>query len=437
MNSHNGRLAVKAEIFDKQGNLKRTYDIPKPSADAKLRITHMDKDGNVKQVHEQPFRSFVSNFARVLNNSFFNIDNSTAGATIDKIIEAVTGGATNLAAATHLLEVDEGALTASAQTAFGIWVGDKDNTSGLGLTQESGIQASEAFDNYMLRALVLADGGSPDTGLEYRATTVTLSGNNITIARRFQNDSAVSIFIDEIGLVAKSGTDYFLIARDVVNIGNETVVLDYQFEIPTTDVFVVEYVFSISDASEFTLNYLKMIDSMLRGTTASSNPRDVNGNYYAVNFCSARTQKDLLAAANAITHGIVISGYTETNYENQGDGGPTNVNMYKLVNTVLLDSELDYGAVTPITLTQVTPGGGVIPYTQIGAYRDFENVITERVHVYESALIIKEAAATHYYMIARTPFGSGAGIVVDPGEILRISAYLQFPLQNNGPIVEA
>lgn len=432
MNSHSPRLAIKAEIFDKKGNLKRTYDIPNHTPESKLKLTHLDKDGNIVKTHQQPFKSFVSNFARILNNSFLNVDNSTSGASIDKIIEAVTGGATYLASASHLMAVNEGALTASAQTAYGIWIGDRDNASGLGLTSESGIAASEAFDNYMLRTLILADGGSPDTDMEYRAVSITLSGNEITIARRFQNDGASSVYVNEIGLVAKSGSDYFLIARDAITAGNESLVVDYDFEIPAGDVFVVEYVFSINDISGFTKNYLRMIDSMFRGAAASSNPRDINGNYYSVNFTSARTQKDLLAAADADTHGIVIAGYAESDYEDQ-DPSPASTDSYKLSLAKLSDSEIDHGAVVPIGLTQENPGSGIIAYTQFGLYRDFENVGSERIHVLETALYMKEAAATHYYMISRSATGH---LIVDPGEILRLSKYFQYPLSNDGPIVE-
>lgn len=110
-----------------------------------------------------PFRSYVSNFSRVLNNAFLNVDNSTSGDAIDKLILTTTGGATYAAAVIHTMAVNEGALSSPTQTNYGIWIGDKDNASGLGLTIEAGVGGFPSYDNYSLRGLILPDGGSPDT----------------------------------------------------------------------------------------------------------------------------------------------------------------------------------------------------------------------------------------------------------------------------------
>jgi hypothetical protein len=419
-------MATEALVIDKKtGKIKQKFSTTPENGEATLRLTHMDVNGNVKRVIEQPSKSFVSNFARLLNHGFLNVANNSAGAVINKVISTTTGGATYPAANVFKMDVLEGQVTAT--TSYGVWIGDKDNINGWGLPLESNIQGTEGFDDYRLRGLIIPSGGAPETNMQYRANNISyIGGDSLKISRRFQNNSASSKMISECGIVGKSGTDYFMIVRDLVLGGP----LPYRpITVEVGDIVVVEYEYAITAASGFTRNYLKLLDSLMKnGSSSSYPPQDILGNSYTVNFNSARTQMDLLANSGEDTHGIVIAGAVV--------GGTAIVftpstSAFKMANTKFGHSAgvFTYSAVTPIPLSQVaspTPGAS---YTQFGLSRDFENVAsTAPVNVYETSLYMKEAAAAHYFMITRSGFSPYP--VVGLGEILRVNVYFRFMLQN-------
>jgi len=425
MKSHNIRLITEALIIDKAtGRVKRRYEQAPDNGEATLKLTHMDVNGNIKQVIEQPSKSFVSNFARMLNYGFMGVDNSSGGSAIDQILDT-TGAA--LAAATWFGDVQEAAKVSPAQSTFGIWIGDKDNTNGWGLTLDTNIQSTESFEDYTLRGLILADGGVPDTGVEYRGTVVSYSGlDEIKITRRFQNDGASTIVVSEMGVVLDDGAAQYMIARDLILGGSAA---PYQpISVLAGDILVAEYSYAISNASGFTRNYLKILRSLLvAGPTATYLMLDVNGNSVSVDFSTARTQLQLDAIAAADTYGIVISG----NYQGGSPVVPSSLTTKHTMDNAKWahSAGFTYSAMAPIALTQVTGVGTGTSYTQFGVTRDFENVgLQGPLEVYETALYLKEAAANGIFMITKSGFSPYP--VVASGEILRINKYFRFMLQN-------
>ena len=418
MKSHPLGVKTVYEIYDKKTKELVYSSDRKKFGKAQVQVT-INNPGEPEKVITFPFRSYVSNFSRVLQNGFLDVDNSTAGAAIDKLIEAVTGGATYAAAAIHTMAVNEGALTGGTQTSYGIWIGDLDNLSGLGLTLEAGIGGTVAYNDYMLRGLILANGGSPDTNVNYLANTVSMTNSDKTlkISRRFQNVGTVDVYVTEIGLVGKSGTDYFLIARDRVSAPGAA-----YFPLLIGGTIEVAYEFTITDSIGLTQNYLKMLSSEFVAGNALSQVRDINNVAQTINFSSARTQKDLLAAAGTDTYGIVLGN---TLISENKELKTTAYNVYGKISHGSTVGTLDYGLVTPVTMTQE------LSKTSFGLYRDFENkYATASINVDNSGLIIRQGTSPYtYYLIAYDNVPSVDNYLsIAPNQILRVKYLFEAPL---------
>ena len=429
MKSHPLGITTKYELFEKGHLIDSIEKIRQPKTEIRLTINN---PGQPTRVLRFPFRSYTSNFCRVLNNAFLAINDSTSGAAIDKLIKAVTGGITYPTAAVHTMAVNEGALTAAAQTAYGIWIGDPDNQSALGLTPESTIGGVTQFNDYMLRALLPATGGTPETNINYLATNVAFSNsdNTLTVSRRFQNtSSSVDIKIGEIGLIGKSGTDYFLIARDKISVANTSAPgfnnansgnIPY-YTLSALGTAQVDYIFTNDNTTGLTQNYFKILSSLFVGGNALSQVHDTTNAAQTINFSSARTQMDLLAAVNIDTYGIVAS------YNTQAPLGETyNASSYalsqKIPNGSILQS-LNYSVVTPIALTQSNN------ITQFGLYRDFEYAYTsDSQKVGSSGLIVRQGTSPYTYYLIATDSVSTNPFTVKPNQILRITYLFQAPL---------
>src|ERR1035437_2504940 len=430
MKSHPLGLVARYELFEK-GKLVDSHENRMPESTTEVQLT-IKNPGQPTQVLRFPFRSYMANFCRVLNNAFLAVDDSTGGTANDKLIKAITGGATYAAAAIHTMAVNEGALSSPTQSAYGIWIGDPDNQSGLGLTPEANIGGNPNYNDYMLRCLLPADGGSPDTNITYLATNVTLSNADatLTVSRRFQNTSAtVDMKIGEIGLVGKSGTDYFLIARDKVGVntpipanqgggqGEQTYTPYYTLAAGGT--CEVDYIFALPANSGWTKNYNRMLSSLFNASNALSQVIDYTNAAQTINFSTARTQMDLLAAVNIDTYGILV---TSGGYDN----------IYTLDMTYLYNNKtakgtginnLNYSAVTPIALTTTNN------ITQFGLYRDFEYLYTTGSNlVSASGLVIRQGVSPYtYYLICWDAFAINP-FTIKPNQVLRVSYLFQAPL---------
>ncbi len=429
MKSHPLSTEVIYELYNKKGGdlIWQSNHRSEPKAEITVKINN---PGQREQILKFPFRSYVSNFSRVIQNGLLNIDNSTAGAAINKIIKTTTGGTTYPIAAIHTMAVNEAALSSPTQTNYGIWIGDGDNLSRLGLTIESGVTGVLAYNDYHLRGLILADGGSPDTNVVYGVTNVVMSNsdNTLSVSRRFVNNNASDIKINEIGLVAKSGSDYFLIARDIITPLNYGVTTPYFLLVAGGTVEVI-YSFTITGVDGIMKNYLKWISSEFLAANAYSQVIDTGNTAQTINFSSARTQKDILAASGNALYGIRV-GIATANIP--ATANALTQNLYGVISPIGHGSTamtLDHGVVVPITMTQ---GDNT---TVFGLYRDFENKYTETLSgIWNTGLIIRQGIDPYtYYLIARDglSFIANGPINVAPGQVLRVKYLLSAVLDAN------
>ncbi len=385
-------------------------------------VNIMTKSGIIKKQYRQPFASFLANFTRLINYGWMQIPNNTAGAANDKIIEHATGGVTSLTTDVFLADVTEATLGTSAANLYGIMIGDMDNTTGLGLTVESGIGNILHYNDWMLRALLTNDEivtpPTTKTDLETRATNLSMPDETtLVISRRFQNDSAADIYIDECGLIGKSnGTEYILLARDILNAVSEPAYITLE----STEILEISYTFTVTNAGGLTSNWLKYLSSILADAVPVASMKDiVNSAQATADPSSAQTDQDMTAAQDDATHGIVVGGYIT------GGTPPSVVGFdtadYK-VSEALDDDDIDYGPMVAIDIDLEAI------YTQFGMYRDFENDNDTTVFVFDSALYMKDASLTKYFMMARSVLPADGHITVLPDEILRVKKYMKFNL---------
>jgi len=409
---------VEYELRDKNGNIKRRYTpgMPKLKPD-KMIINVLTKDGIIKEHREQPFASFLANFTRMINYGWMAVINDTGATANNKIITHVTGGAGVLTDDLYQCDVTEAALAPAAPNVYGIMVGDMDNSTGLGLTVESGIGNVLHYDNYMLRTLLLNDGGSPNTDLEHRAVNLSMPDENtMLISRRFQNDSAANIYVDECGLIGTEddNDEEVMLARDILNEGADPAYIT----IEATEILEISYTFTVSSTGGLTQNWLRYLSSLLGNAAPVSAMKNILNSAILANPSTARTDQDMAAAQNIDTHGIVIGGAVNSI--------PT-ANAFATddfkVSSKLLDAEIDYGPMVAIAIDLQSS------YTQFGMYRDFENPTTDTVYVKDSGLYMKDASLTDYCMIARDVINVEPGYIqILPDEILRVKYYMKFNL---------
>lgn len=414
---HSARIQSVREIITKDGKVRERIVNNYQNPNSYVKLTTKTKSGIVLDEIKIPFRSYVSNFARILMHAWLNVTNSTSGDSPNKIIktdENFTSG--NI----QTMKVDEGALTSPTATDYGIWIGDYEDLYGGGgiLPTNYDMAASPRYDDYNMLHKIPSDGSeSMDTNCEYRATSVGLesSDTKLVVKRRFQNDDpSTTIYISEIGLVGKSGTDYFLLARDVPVLNNGVA-----HQILPTLIKEVQYIFEISDLSGWTKNYLKMLSSEFVDGNSLASLQDTNGATAIIDFTSARTQKNMLALATEDDYGIQIGGWIDP-------GAPMIVppkttSSYKLYSKLEHSASLGYGAVEVIDMVQQNG------YTSFGCRRDIENLSTDTYHLYEAANVIKCAApSTKYFMLNAENFATPS--ILYPGEIFRYKSYYIFPV---------
>jgi len=421
-------IITEYEIRDKNGNVKNTFSRGKPKFQPdKLIINVMTKSGIIKQHREQPFASWLANFMKMIYYGWMAEVNDT-GATLaaNKIITHATGGSTFLTDDLYQCDVTEAALAVGAANVYGIMIGDMDNNTGLGLTQESGIGNIVHYNDYMLRALLTNDEivtpPTTKTDLETRDTNLSMPDDNtLLITRRFQNDSAIDIYVDECGLIGTEddNNEEVMLARDILGSGADPAYITVE----PTEIIEISYTFTLNAGanSGLTQNWLRYLSSLLGNAAPVSSMKNTSNSATLANPSTARTDQDMAAAQDADTHGIVIGGYLSNG--TPFEPSPFAVDNWSVANK-LLDSEIDYGPMVKIVIDLETT------YTQFGMYRDFENDNTTTVYVKDSGLYMKDATLTDYHMMARDVLSDldPSYIQVLPAEILRVKYYMKFSI---------
>ena len=479
MNNHAPQICVTSQILrGKHGKVKSTTKYFETFAN--LCIRKFSKDGSLVDEKTQPFKSYVSNWSRIINYSWMGVANNTAASAPNKLKSTNGGAATSNI---YGVTINEGALSPvlltsgslvvgqiyaiinfatgddfanvatvlsgttntngcrflctgttpttwsnSSQlgldTGFGVYVGDMDDLSGFGFPANADTANFVQPNDYTLRRVLPPQGinsePNPCHPLEYGATTITLSTDEktLTVSRRFTNNNAFDVFISEIGVAGK-GNDgtYHLIMRDITNNNNN----GPWYTIAAGEMWEVVYSFIITDASGLTQNYLRYLLSMFNGAALTTHTvRNTLGNAIPFNATTASNCEIGNAAEHNEDFGVIIGGYIDT----EGGGEPQqaitpSVSSYRLTQP-LTDAMINYGAEVNIPLTVVNG------LQQIGVQRDFENTGSDPVLVNECALLAGTVSQGSFIMI-RLPIinGSYPYQLVQPNEILRVQLLYQ------------
>lgn len=378
--------------------------------DAELNYKVTGKDGKVKEEKSIPFKSFVSNFSRILNYVFGDTPNT------DTVTE--TDGTNPVASMWHF-GVNEVALTSPTQSNYGIWIGNIKGDAGITLGTPNGdIGGDPAFEDYDLYNRILADGGSPDTDVVYGATNTYIdSGTVLRVTRRFTNNNANTIKVSEVGLVGNDSSVYAMICRDSIT---------PSISLVSGDIVDISYRFTITSTSGYTKNFLRYLSSKFSAGAALENLVSTSGLSVAEEFTD--DVSGLLLEPSTGTpgaYGILVGGdVTELprtfSYS---------IDSYKL-RQQLTNAQLTHGTTIELNTADVTQEDG---YSKIGYYRDFENESDDPVYINEAGLVIKDSSSgANKYLISRIPITNTSSIpyvTVQPGEVFRLKYYLAFPIE--------
>ena len=399
--SHAPNIIVEREI------LKRKTIAQKPQIDASLQITI----GNNTPIR-LPFKSFVKNLGYLL--AFKMFAEANAGLIKDTAGNVIT-------ADRFKMEVTEAAISAAANTLYGIWIGYTGDFTSL-YTQDVLATMSNSIKetDFSLYRKIPNDGMIPDSDVLYGATSVTLLNTGaLKVARTITVNRTNGIRINEIGLIGNVGTEKVLLCRDFIfDVASNR----HYINVPFNELIRIEYVFNIVSGSGFTSRFIGFLNSLFTGasvtdflsTTGVNRAVDVNTDTI-----------DFMAAATVITHGILVGGGLTTDINTP----KMRTTDYVMINPVIPNNVLTYGAMTLIPLSYVNGR------TLIGCYRDFTNEsATATVYVAEDAIYFKDSTLevgndiTDYFMMNNTSVGTTGYQAVLPGETLRIKYYYAFPI---------
>jgi len=387
---------------------------------AEIEIKVSDNKGKVKGEYKTPFRSYVSNFPNILSSNLLKVTSGNEPTSINNTI--IAGGIESF-------NVNEAALSAGATSAKGIWIGDLEDLSSIGTASIAGIYDTLNFADFNLKRPIPNE-ATISTGIVYGTTSISMPSSNVLqIKRRFTNNLATTLYIDEIGLVGVDSGDSFLIARDGVydTFGNPV-------EVPASNIVDLTYRFELTNSSGFTNNFLRFLSGEMLGTAPSEPLRDVLNASYSYNFSLLSGSKTLIAAANEDAYGLLVGGKVGVVPISPVVKTSDVAIFSQLTDEVASVDSLHHSGTTPIALTMKD---GVSTF---GLYRDFENKTNENIYVNSAYLVAKIATSVTptyaNFLLAETPvIGAGVDYVtVAPSEILRLRFEISFPLGTLNPI---
>ena len=408
--THAPKTIIEYEILDAKEAKKRTLKGSTSQMDGRVKLTILDKNKKLRLVHTQPFGSYVSNFGKILNYLFTGATNIG--------MKDTSGSAT----ASNGYAIDLSSAIANENN-YGIFIGDLRNATGFStFTPAVGIGQTIQLSDYQLYRKLPASGSgvSPVTDTLYNATSVTAVGDNVLkVSRTFTCSRSAGVKVSEVGLTAKEkySAKLLLLARDFVisKAGNYVQVLN-------GETLQVDYIFTITDDSSFTTNFLKILESLSKASAgASVQPKTTGASTALVKFASASTSSFARITSPATAAYGVIVGGTVNAVPTDSVPIPV-VSDYKLNNQVS-HANLAHGVTTAISLTA---GSG---QTKFGVYRDFTNNGTNNVYINEVGVVAKRSV-NHHYLLNRSLFTSGDKpyVVVEPDKTIRIKVYYVFEI---------
>jgi hypothetical protein len=400
---HSIKTEVQFEILDNDKVSK--VEVPQPDFTVNYSIKSLD--GTERETGQHEFKSFVGNFAKIINYLLNGVTNT------DTIVG--TSGGTAIDVNIFKLKLDSAATITTHGLLVGTLVSDSTWDDGT-----SAIPAIGKVDtaNYNLSALIPNDGDGEYA--TYGATEVTISGDSLIVKRRITNNQSTggaTMKIGEVGLVSTDGTNYYLIARDVFK--------DSIISVAPGELIDIWYEFPIVVGGGFVKNFLRWLSSLFVGDDSVETIFDVNGSGTLTDFSTALASQSLLAPEEDSNYGIVLSGATSiADITERANFNP--LEDYDVPQPIVhADDALSYGATTATTYSFLNNTH------KIGVYRDFTNNDSDNdIYVKEVALYSFDDTTDKYFMFTSTPatVDSQSYIQIPKGKVLRVSYTLSFPL---------
>ena len=413
--SHAPKTIIEYEIFDSKEASRNTIKGSTYQMNGRLQIMILDKEGKQRLLHTQPFGSYVSNFGKILNFA---------------LTGATNVGLKNTAGTASARNITKAAVSSAAnENTVGIFIGDIRNSSGFNtFAQEPGISTTIQLNDFQLyRKIPASNSGVAPTPSDmlYDGTAITApSAGVLKVTATFTCSRSTGIRVSEVGLIGKdpyNGAKFNLLARDIVTNGAESNVF-----VENGETLQIDYIFTITDSSGFTTNYLKMVQSLLSPPKASAGavtPKTMGGSTSGVYFASASNASNncrVIAPADNATYGILLGG--TTNDVPRDDIPMPVITDYKLNSQFTNNAVLDHGLVTAISLTAENGE------TKFGIYRDFKNVGTNNLYLREVGLVCKHKETNYHYLLNRARIAGNKWIVLEPSKTIRVKIYYVYEI---------
>lgn len=207
-------------------------------------------NGIVEKNKEIPFNSFVSNFTKILHYNFNDA--------VSNSIKNTSGASIQLSFMGYA--VTEGNLS-SDNSKYGILFGDSSqNTNGFATNYNPSIPSDYTYvSDYSL------NNAFNDSLINYTQTRVRVIDNyTIELSRSMiNNSSSTPLYVSEFGIVVKKGTNYFLIARDVIKQNNAI----KPVKVNPGQVFTVRYYFDVNKNNSYNRNFLGLLSYLFFNET--------------------------------------------------------------------------------------------------------------------------------------------------------------------------
>ena len=388
MKSHNPVINTEIEILNPDGSLaeRRVIGSPEYKAEYKVTTTLKSKEGEILEVKETPFRSFVDNWVYMWRKNL--------------------GEETNIGSI-----VDTAGANPAGETVYAdVMAADDDDTYGIMVGQNSGgaaaIATSVSYDDYRLKN----PHAHSAAAMDYEAMTqdtYSYGDNTIVFRRNFVNASAGTLTVKEVGLFGDMGTNYIMLARDTKDENNVALYVS----MGAGQTLEVAYTITISTSGWITNNMMSMWNSCL--TAGASLIRTTDGANASYDFSSNVAKMSIDKDNSTKTCGILL-----------GTGGTTFSPSQIALTTPLDATDFSVGNTSIGSVTHPSWAAGAVAYSQFLVQRDITNTTSGNVTVRELG-IYTTTDTDEYCMIARILTGS---IVLTKLQTFRAKVTMAWPI---------
>jgi len=388
-NSHFPALEGELIVRGVDGSIREKHIIGEmPLGKGTIIATVTNPEGQIVSEDRRPFRSFVNNMALMMLNAF-------EGATENMI------DTSNATANTDSVDVQSSAN----DDTHGIQVGRNTATG----TYLSGMAETVNKADYALRQQ--CEEGTGVNELTHGATVFAYTNglSYMSLTRTFTNSSAAQIDVKEIAITGDSGSNKFMLSRDIDEsvevpwVSNGVLTkLDYQIAIG--NVLTIVYLFEIADSDGLLNSFLGFMASLMTQAAALVNTCDINTSGsvgVSVDFHTNPTYALWSAAGAADDQGFLVGTNTVG----------TDRAEYELLN---IEQTVTYAAQDTGTLTYPAVGGRIVVSnnnydfevykTFVTSTRVFTNGTGSAVTLEEGAIALAGSATNARVPIIRFKF---------------------------------